>query len=94
VQSQAREVGSVLDSEFRITPPESRWKASEVSENFALQHILNDSDSEQRVFNILLVSRDMHAAATKTAVFLIFIEDMLGTADYQRILGEFELSNN
>jgi serine/threonine protein kinase len=78
----------------RLTPAEIRRKALEVSMNSVLQHILDDSDSEQRagVVNILLVSRDMHAAATKTAVFRIFIADMLGTADYQRILREFELS--
>ena len=34
----------------------------------------------------------MPAAVTKTAVFRVFIADMLGTADYQRILREFELS--
>lgn len=76
----------------RLTPVEIRRKALDVSMNSVLQYILNDSDSEQHVINILLVSKDMHAAATKTAVFRIFIADMLGTADYQRILREFKLS--
>ncbi len=75
----------------RLIPAEIWRKTLEVSMNSVLQHILDDSDSEKRasVFNILLVSRDMHAAATKTALFPIFIADMLGTADYQRILREF-----
>jgi serine/threonine protein kinase len=87
-------------SSIRLTRLQIQSKAFQVSMSWILQFVLDcpdstdlpDSTSKQGVFNILLVSKDMHAAVTKTAVFSKFMADMLINADFQRILREFEFS--
>jgi serine/threonine protein kinase len=76
----------------QLTPFQIQRKALQVSMSSILQYILESSDSEQCVFNILLVSKDIHAAVTKTTVFSQLVAEMVNNADFQRILREFELS--
>ncbi len=86
---QQEKLGASL---VQLTPLQIQTNALEVSMNSVLRHLLENPGSEQRIFNILLVSKHMYAAATKTAVFRSFITDMLSTADFRRILREYELS--
>ena len=76
----------------QLTPFQIQMKALQVSMSSVLQCILASPDSEQWVFNILLVSKHMHAAVTKTSVFSHFIANVVSSADIRRMLREFELS--
>ena len=76
----------------QLTPFQIQMKALQVSMSSVLQYMLACSDSEQLVFNILLVNKHMHAAVTTTAVFGHFIADMVSSADIRRILREYEFS--
>ena len=76
----------------QLSPFQVRMKALQVSMSSVLQAMLACADSELQVFNILLVSKQLHAAVTKTPAFGQFIANVVNSADIRRIRQEYELS--